>query len=125
MNINYEWKIVNVIKKQQVENMSNVIIRVVYEYKGTDQDSGQSYTMLGGLDLDPPTSTNFTQIKNITKDQMISWLDSHRDILKIRKNIESCIQSQINNSDVSNASEISWLPQETVVIEPEVNIEQA
>jgi hypothetical protein len=123
MNLSFEWKITNVIKKESLNDLQDVIMRIVFEYKGTDADSGESYTMLGGLDLNPPSSENFTAITELTKEQVLSWLDSHPDVPKLQKNIEGCIQSQINMNDIKQATEISWIETNNLSVEPTQNVE--
>jgi hypothetical protein len=123
MNLSFEWKITNVIKKENLNDLQDVIMRIVFEYKGTDADSGESYTMLGGLDLNPPSSENFTAITELTKEQVLSWLDSHPDVPKLQKNIEGCIQSQINMNDIKQATEISWIETNNLSVEPTQNVE--
>lgn len=124
MNLSFEWRIVNIIKKENLDGLQNVILRIVYEYKGTDADSGETYTMLGGLDLDPPSSENFTDITDLTQEQVLSWMDAHSEVPKMQQNIEGCIQSQINRKDIVDATEISWLTNKTVASEPEPNPEE-
>lgn len=124
MNLSFEWRIVNIIKKENLDGLQNVILRIVYEYKGTDADSLESYTMLGGLDLDPPSSENFTAITDLTQEQVLGWMDAHPNVPKMQKNIEGCIQSQIDRKDIVDATEISWLPNGTVAVEPEHNPEE-
>jgi hypothetical protein len=109
MNISFEWKIVNIIRKQNLNGLQNVILRIVYEYKGTDVDSGESYTTLGGLDLDPPSSENFTDITELTKEQVVSWMDAHPNVPNMKKAIESTIQITLDKKDEGTATEISWL----------------
>jgi len=109
MNLSFEWKITNIIKKENLDGLQNVILRIVYEYKGTDADSGESYTMLGGLDLDPPSSDNFTAITDLTKEQVIGWMDAHPNVPNIKKAIESTIQITLDRKDEGTATEISWL----------------
>lgn len=109
MNVSYEWKITNVIKKAQVNGLDNVLVRVVYEYKGTDADSGMTYTMLGGLDLGAPSGENFTAITDLTQEQVISWMEVHPDVPKLQRNIEGAIRSAIDRSDETLAEEITWL----------------
>lgn len=123
MNLSFEWKITNVIKKESLNDLQDVIMRIVFEYKGTDADSGESYTMLGGLDLNPPSSENFTAITELTKEQVLSWLDSHPDVPKLQKNIEGCIQSQINMNDIKQATEISWIETNNLSVEPTQDVE--
>ena len=118
MNLSFEWRIVNIIKKENLDGLQNVILRIVYEYKGTDADSGETYTMLGGLDLDPPSNENFTAITDLTQEQVLGWMDAHPNVPKMQKNIEGCIQSQIDRADIVDADEISWLPKGTVNPEP-------
>ena len=118
MNLSFEWKIVNIIKKENLDGLQNVILRIVYEYKGTDADSGETYTMLGGLDLDPPSSENFTVITDLTQEQVLGWMDAHPSVPTIKKAIEASIQSQIDRKDIVDATEISWLPKGTVAVEP-------
>ena len=124
MNLSFEWRIVNIIKKENLDGLQNVILRIVYEYKGTDADSGETYTMLGGLDLDPPSSENFTAITDLTQEQVLGWMDAHPNVPKMKQNIEGCIQSQIDRKDIVDATEISWLPNGTVAVEPEHNPEE-
>jgi len=109
MNLSFEWKITNVIKKAQVNGLDNVLVRVVYEYKGTDADSGMTYTMLGGLDLGAPSGDNFTAITDLTQEQVISWMEVHPDVPKLQRNIEGAIKSAIDRSDETLAEEITWL----------------
>ena len=109
MNVSFEWRIVNVIKKENLDGLQNVILRVVYEYRGTDIDSGETYTMLGGLDLGAPNSNNFTPINEITQEQVLSWLDAHPSVPTMKQAIEASIKHQIDRKDVVSATEISWL----------------
>lgn len=118
MNLSFEWRIVNIIKKENLDGLQNVILRIVYEYKGTDADSGETYTMLGGLDLDPPSSENFTAITDLTKEQVIGWMDAHHNVPTIKKAIEASIQSQIDRKDIVDATEISWLDKNSTSTNP-------
>lgn len=109
MNLSFEWRIVNIIKKENLDGLQNVILRIVYEYKGTDADSGESYTMLGGLDLGAPSGDNFTPINELTQEQVLGWMDAHPNVPTMKKAIEASIQSQIDRKDIVDATEISWL----------------
>lgn len=109
MNINYEWKIVNVIKNQELKGLKNVIIRVVFEYRGTDTDTGVSEVYMGGINLQPPTSENFTDISEVTKEQVISWLESTAIFPRIKKQVELWIKKSIEKSGEVKAEEITWI----------------
>lgn len=129
MNLSFEWRIVNVIKKENLDGLQNVILRIVYEYKGTDADSGETYTILGGLDLGAPSSDNFTPINELTQEQVLGWMDAHPSVPTMKKAIEASIQSQIDRRDIVDATEISWLPKNpnasnpTDSTKPETNAE--
>lgn len=121
MNVTYEWKIMNAIKKPSLNGMDNVITRIVYEYKGTDSESGYSFTKLGGLDLAAPSGDTFTAITDLTQEQVEGWLNEHPEIPKMQKEVEMNIQYQIDK-DEEDATEIEWIdnnPVAETVMHPE------
>jgi hypothetical protein len=70
MAISIEWNITQV-SVVDVDSLKNVAIQVCFDVKGSDgnlQGFTQSDVMLGKTD-----PTKFTDIDNVTKEQMVSW----------------------------------------------------
>ena len=54
MNITYDWKITALKKAPSLDELSNVITHIRFDYTGTDADSGESHTFHGACPVGAP-----------------------------------------------------------------------
>lgn len=73
MSISYEWNIKK-IETDETNNLNDVVVVVHWLLKATDQD-GVSATTIGNCSLKPPSDTDFTPLSEISKEQIVSWIE--------------------------------------------------
>jgi len=110
MNISYEWKITALKKAQSLDELSDVITHVRFDYTGTDADSGESYTFSGACPILPPDPNVFTPLTEVLESDVILWAQANHPTDHMNYIIEKNISDKITpkNEEVS-VDEVSWL----------------
>jgi hypothetical protein len=75
MAITYTWEITNMRKAPQLEGMDNVLVHVRWTKTGTDEN-GTTGVFQGATPLSPPNSGSFTAYEDLTKEQVLEWVQA-------------------------------------------------
>jgi len=110
MNISYEWKITALKKAPSLDELSDVITHVRFDYTGTDADSGESYTFSGACPILPPDPNVFTPLTEVLESDVILWAQANHPTDHMNYIIEKNISDKITpkNEEVS-VDEVYWL----------------
>ncbi len=128
MNISYEWKITALKKAPSLDELSDVITHVRFDYTGTDADSGESYTFSGACPILPPDPNIFTPLAEVLESDVILWAQANHPTDHMNSVIEKAISDKVTpkNEEVST-DEVSWLtsPEEQVEESTEEQVEES
>jgi hypothetical protein len=95
MTTQFNW-IVSQLKCAPLENnLSNVIKTIYWRYQA--QDGNLFAETCGCFDLETPDPNNFTEYFNITKDTVISWLESSLNAVEENEELSTLQKSLIKN----------------------------
>jgi hypothetical protein len=87
------WQITNLLVKQLVDGLANVVVIVEWTCSKADGDAFGSISQ--STQLQPPSSDSFTPYDHLTKDQVLGWIwSSGVD----KASVESSVQAQISQS---------------------------
>lgn len=95
--MNITWKI---LKLEYIENqsgLSGIIVNVQYECIGEKIINGVTYTSTssGLVALRDPDLNNFTPLNEVTKEQVVSWVQGVVDMFALDVHLNNSIDSQI------------------------------
>lgn len=93
MNIEYSWIITELERESQLNNLTDVVIRVRYKYIGTDVETQLSGEFFGATPMPQPTSENFIPYSGLTQQDIISWVEQNANM----EHMQEVIQKQIND----------------------------
>jgi hypothetical protein len=89
--ITYTWIFSAFDCKVDKDGMQNVITTIHWRYKGTDED-GVSVERYGAHSLPSPTPSTFIPYSNLSKEQVIEWMEETMDIESMNLNITQQIE---------------------------------
>ena len=89
--ITYTWIFSAFDCKVDKDGMQNVITTIHWRYKGTDED-GVSVERYGSQSLPNPTLSTFIPYSNLSKEQVIEWMEENMDIELMNLNITQQIE---------------------------------
>jgi len=112
MNITYTWKITEMKMAPSLDGLSDVITNVRFEYKGTDSESGFSYSFTGAIPIGAPESSSFVPLKDLTENEVIEWVKSIYPMDHPNEQIEKGIQNQIVPKDED--AKLPWQPEQEI-----------
>lgn len=94
----YNWKINALDAKIQDGDNSDVIYTVHWSYIATDETGDYSASSIGtfGVSYDPD---NFIPYADLTKDDVVIWLEAGLDVEAMKENLDNQIELQINPVD--------------------------
>lgn len=93
--IKYTWKILS-IDKTNIEGINNVIQIVNWSLEATD---GKHIAKeKGSLELSAPNPDSFIDFKLLTKQNIVSWLESNLDTKALKGTLNSRIKQLQDNS---------------------------
>jgi len=123
MNITYIWKITALKKAPSLDGLSNVVTHINFDYTGTDQDSGESYTFKGACPVGAPSADNFSAIETLTEEIVIEWAKANHPVDHMNKVISKAISDKVTpkNEDVT---ELDWLQAEVEPVTEEEPTEE-
>lgn len=108
MAVTYTWDITNIRKALQLNNLSDVVVHVHWKCVGTDEN-GITGEFHGAMPLEAPTVDKFTPFENLTKEQVLGWVQANVTGSYLSYVKEQIIQ-EINkkNNQWTNVSEAPW-----------------
>ena len=98
--MNYTWRITKLGLRDELNGddalLENAIVRVQWKRIAEDTD-GTTATYLGHTDLDASTisAANFTALNDVTKDQVITWVEASLNagqMQRIHKQLDTKIE---------------------------------
>ena len=94
----YNGKINALDAKIQDGDNSDVIYTVHWSYIATDESGEHTASSIGtlGVSYDPD---NFIPYADLTKDDVVSWLEAGLDVEAMKSNLDNQIELQINPVD--------------------------
>lgn len=108
MAISYTWDITNMRKAPQLEGMDNVLVHVRWTKTGTDEN-GTTGVFQGATPLPLPTSGSFTPYEELTKEQVLGWVQAVV-VDSYEQHVNEQIQKQITkkNDPWADVTEAPW-----------------
>lgn len=105
----FNWIISAMDCKIHEGEMTDVVQTVHWRYNATDivpATSGSTDTtyfaeMYGATGVGEPTPEDFTSYPDLTKEQVVGWLESVLDVPAMQENLTNQIELQINPIDVT------------------------
>ena len=95
----FDWIISAMECKVKEDNLSDVVILVHWRYNAT---SGEYFAdTYGATSVPMPTGEDFTPYAELTKDQVVSWLENTLDIEAMQSNLNNQIDLLINPINVT------------------------
>lgn len=88
--INYTWTFSAFDCKVDENGLNKVVTTVHWRYRGTDED-GITAETYGAQSVGEPNPDAFTPYPNLSKEQVIGWMESQMDMETINENIASQI----------------------------------
>jgi len=100
MKINYNWIIHQLEAKIKQDELENVIYRIHWELVGIDDENPDYWSnRVGAEDVKYIEGEDFTPYSDLTKEQVVSWLESLLDVEVLKSNIAKNIEIKRNPVD--------------------------
>jgi hypothetical protein len=91
--INFSWNLIGVRCVESEQGLNNVVESIEWEYYGCDEN-GVDFTHYGVLNVGPPDPNNFIEYGDLSKSDLITWLENNYDMDGFRSYITSIIISK-------------------------------
>ena len=103
MKMVFDWIISAMDCKIHEGEMTDVVQTVHWRYNATDVVDEKTYfaEMYGATQVGEPTPDDFTSYPDLTKEQVVGWLESELDVESMQENLTKQIELQINPIDVT------------------------
>lgn len=108
MAINYSCKVTKLEMAPELNGLTNVITRVRFTYTGEDTVSGYSGSFQGAVPMPAPSSGSFTDLNNLTEEQVVQWVLANHPTDHMQQQIEKQINLQIKPK--YQEVELPWAP---------------
>lgn len=76
MATTYDWTISALDVEKQKDGLEDVVITVHWRLRATDDTDGLTAETYGADSLGVPDSDNFTALADLTKEQVVGWLEA-------------------------------------------------
>jgi hypothetical protein len=96
--MNYTQKIYAVDILPEVDGLSNVIVRVKWEYRARKGTSAVCTVHTTDLDSVADT-TNFVPFDQLTEELVLGWINSKEDMSALKASIDSLLESELTKID--------------------------
>lgn len=98
MEIVYNWVIEQMQEVPQQGSLTDVVINISWRRFGTTVVDGKEYTAgtFGFFVCTEPSGEDFTPYADLTKDQVVGWLEAGLDMEAIDRNLTAQLNDQIN-----------------------------
>lgn len=99
----FNWTISAMECKVKEDSLSDVVIVVHWRYNAISAIEDKEYfaDTYGATGLPTPSGDNFTSYKDLTKEQIVSWLEAILDVAIMQSQLEANIELQINPINVT------------------------
>lgn len=99
----FNWIISAMDCKIHEGEMTDVVQTVHWKYNATEVFEDKTYfaEMYGASAVGEPTPENFTSYPDLTKEQVVGWLEAELDVVSMQENLTKQIELQINPVDVT------------------------
>ncbi len=94
MALKTKWVVVQMDTAPSEDTLQDVVKRVHYRYEGTDEQYFAD--IYGVLSCETPSETDFTAYKDLTYEQVCTWLDAGLDVEAIDLGLDAQIENIIN-----------------------------
>ena len=111
MAITYTFTVNKIEVAPALGELSDVVTRVRYDYKGVNQD-GIEGTFAGVTPMPAPGEAGFKPLADLVEADVISWLEAHADKPHMQERIQKQIESQVAPKYVDTP--LPWAPAEEV-----------
>lgn len=103
MKMVFDWIISAMDCKIHEGEMTDVVQTVHWRYNATDIVDEKTYfaEMYGATQVGEPTPEDFTSYPDLTKEQVVSWLEAVLDVPNMQENLTKQIELKINPIDVT------------------------
>lgn len=97
-NYTYTWEITKLECKKQENGMENVVFNCFYERKGTTIKDNVIHTskFSSNVYFRSPIPEEFIPYNTLTKEIVVSWLETHLDVADIDSKLQETIDNKIN-----------------------------
>ncbi len=113
MATQYELTITEVKKAPVVNDISDVVTRVRFQYVASDQ--GKNYLYMGRVKLpEPETTEGFIPISQLTEEKVKEWILDQVNEDQLQERVNQELQKII--SPPESAAYFEWLPDTTPII---------
>lgn len=87
MAITYTWNILNIEVTPSYKGLTDVVCNVDFEYTGTNENN-VSHTIERRIPFYKVDPNNYTPYNNLTKNQVVNWIESSINIENLNKLME-------------------------------------
>ena len=124
MAITYTWKITAMKKAPSLDDLSDVITHINFEYKGVDENDNEG-VFNGACPIPAPDAENFTALADLTEAEVIEWAKANHPTDHMNEVIEKQIADKITPKNEEAA--MPWAPveEEAAAEEEEAPAEEA
>lgn len=107
MSATFETRI-NAIRTGTVGELTNVVKRVEFTVKGTDQ--GQSFELPQSIEIADPDPVAFIQLSNVTEANVIQWVNENfANMGAVQEHIQYVLNQEISKAALTEVS-LPWAP---------------
>jgi hypothetical protein len=95
--MNITWKIIKLDCIPSQNGLNNIITNVYFEYIGEKTINGVTYTSQASeiMALEQHDVNDFTPLNEITKEQIISWIEPKVDTNRLNIHLNNAIEAQL------------------------------
>ena len=112
MAITYTWKITALKKAPSMDDLSDVITAINFDYVGSkgSGNNKKEFTFHGACPVGAPDKDNFTAIDKLTEADVIEWAKANHPVEHMQEVIAKGIAEQEAPTNIDVGSEVDWLP---------------
>ena len=96
----YNWTISAFDCDVKKDKLSNVIVTIHWRYSATDANDVSAETY-GVISLEAPTKSDFTKFEDLTKAQVVGWLENALDVPAMQAQLAAQIELTKNPVSVT------------------------
>lgn len=96
--ITYNWEILQLDTIPQEGDLQDVVKTIHFRYNGTKEVGDKTYfaEIYSTMECPQPSETDFTAYPDLTRDQVVSWLEDGVDVDLLKENVDNQIENLIN-----------------------------